>query len=194
MTDFACNTQLLLAAVCAKDAAEVQRLIPLSYSLRHPIFSDALKYAIKENDVACARLLAPAAEFMETTMLFSKNISVDMLHALLPWCDSDDRYNYLLTLIEKGSVAQIETVAQHCDCTYKDSLALKMAVVHHRDEVVDLLYPMSDGRVVLETLMRSTYPDKTLARLEEHIKNDQLRKTLIEETANVARNAVVRKM
>lgn len=193
MTDFARNTQLLLEAVYAKDAAEVQRLIPVSYSMRHPIFGHALIHAVAENDVACARLLAPAAEFMETTSLFSKNISVDMLHALLPWCESDDRYNYLVGLTEKGTVAQIETVAQHCQLS-TNSLALEMAVIHHRDDVVDVLYPLSNGHAALKNLQRSGYPDKMLARLKEHIKNQQLRETLIEETSNVARSAVVRKI
>ena len=193
MTDFARNTQLLLEAVRAKDAAEVQRLIPLSYSMRHLHFSHALIYAIEENDVACARLLAPAAEFMETTLLFSKNISVDMLYALLPWCDSDDRYNYLVGLTEKGTVAQIETVAQHCQLD-TNSLALEMAVIHHRDDVVDVLYPLSNGQAALKNLQRSGYPDKMLGRLKEHIKNQQLRETLIEETSDATRPTVVRKM
>lgn len=193
-TDFALNTQLLVDAIHAQNAQEVQRLIPLSYSMRHPHLGAALIYAINENDVACAKLLAPAAQFMDTTQLFSKDVSVDMLQALVPWCDNEDRCNYLFNLIEKGTVGQVAMVAQHCDCTHQNSLALQIAVVHHRDDLVDVLFPLSEGTVALEDLERAGYPDKMLKHLVERINSEHLRTKLIAEISVGKRNSTARKM
>lgn len=192
--DFARNTQLLVDAVHAKDAAEVERLIPLSHSMRNPHISRALLHAIATNDVACATLLAPAAEFMETTQGFPIGISVEMLQAVLPWCETDDRHNYFLSLIEHAEIGTIRAVAPCCDCMYKNSFALQMAVVHHRDDVVDLLYPLSNGPLAMEDLKKVGYPDKIFHRLQEHIDAEQLRTTLLQEISESTHSSVARKM
>lgn len=193
-TDFAHHTKLLVQAVHAKNAQEVERLIPLSYSMRHPDLSYALMHAIKENDVLCAKLLAPAAQFMEITHVFPRDIGLDMLKAVVPWCDNEDRFNYLIQLTEQGTVGQVATVAQHCDCMQDNSLALQRAVVHQRDSVVDILFPLSDGEAALKALQRAGNPPQFLARLMEHINNNMLRQTLMAEISESALSSVGRKM
>lgn len=192
--DFTRNTQLLVDAVCAKNAQEVQRLIPLSHSMRHPDLSCALMHAINENDVPCAELLAPAAQFMDITHVFPVDIGLGMLQAVLPWCDHDDLYNYLCALTERGTVGQVATVAQHCNCTDRQSLALQVAVVHHRNDLVDVLLPLSDGDVALKELQRAGYPPKLLKYLMEHIDAEHLRKTLLQEISESDHSSVARKM
>ncbi len=192
--DFSRNTQLLVDAVHAKDAAEVERLIPLAYSMRNAHIGRALLHAIATNDVACATLLGPAAKFMETTRSFPIDISVNMLQAVLPWCEEDDRHNYFLGLIESSGIGIIRATAPCCDCMHQNSLALQIAVVRQRDDVVDLLYPLSDGEVALKELEGSGYQRKLMARLVDHINNDKLRTTLMSEVSLGERILSERKM
>lgn len=192
--DFARNTQLLVDAVHAKNAQEVQRLIPLSHSMRHPDLSHALMHAINENDVPCAELLAPAAQFMDITQVFPVDIGLGMLQAVLPWCDHDDLNNYLCALTERGTVGHVATVAQYCDCTDQKSLALQLAVVHHRNDLVDVLLPLSDGGVALKELQRAGYPSKFLEYLMENLNNNTLRQTLLQEISESDHSPVARKI
>lgn len=185
MSNFEHYTQLLICAVHAQDAAAVEILIPLSYSMRHPHLNSALISAIKNNDVACAQLLAPAAQFVEITNMFPPNISNEMLAAVVPMCDSDDLNNYFIYIIQRGSVEQVTTIAQYCDCTDNNSMALQMAAVHRRDDLVEVLYSLSDGALALEELKKKRTPKAAYRYLEILVNNEKMRDILLEELSDM---------
>lgn len=116
------NMVLLWEAAKHGNADEVRRLIPISYCAKWN--SNPLMNAVRNGHAECVELLIPVSnpkDYNTALWFASGHDSVECVKLLL-------------------------TVA---DPKHKNSQALQSAVVHGNQEIVDLLYPLSDPDVAL---------------------------------------------
>lgn len=109
MNDIAHNTTLLIQAATIGDAAEVQRLIPVS----DPKFDDsrALRTAAEKGHFECVKLLAAVSDpksMNSKALEWAAYIGhLEMLQFLIPLCNPKDRNSYSL---------QMALYGKHLDC------------------------------------------------------------------------------
>lgn len=154
--DKSANMVLLWKAADGGNVEEVRRLIPISYCAKWN--SKPLINAARNGHTECVRLLIPVSDPRDynTALWFASG------------SDSVECVKLLLTV---------------ADPKHKDSQALVSAVVRKNQEIIDVLYPVSDPDKALEDMhMRYKYlmePYKDFAqRIEEGRFKRQLNKEL----------------
>lgn len=152
------NTLLLIEAARVGDAAEVERLIPLSV----PSFNcdKALRVAAENGNTECLTLLLPYSVLLNTDavplLLAAENGHVECVKMLAP---------FLAGGLEAWNQALFAaTCAGHAECVRflvaraqpqdKNSRALMAAVIYEHSACVDILYPHSDPVEALDELVR----------------------------------------
>lgn len=165
--------QLLWEAAKQGNVGEVRRLIPISHCAdwnSHPLIN-----AVRGEHVECVRLLIPVSN------------PKDYNTALVFACGRD-------------SVECVKLLLEVADPLYNHSQALQSAVINKNQEIVDLLYPLSDPDAALKhllntfkhTLRPSPYQD-FIDRVEEGRFQRQLNKE-IEAQQPTALSKLKRKM
>lgn len=170
--DKSANMVLLWKAADEGNVEEVRRLIPISYCTKWN--SRPLINAARNGHTECVRLLIPVSDPRDynTALWFASG------------SDSLECVKLLLTV---------------ADPKHKDSQALVSAVVRNNQEIIDVLYPVSDPDKALEDMhMRYKYlmePYKDFAqRVEEGRFKRQLTKVVVDTRDETPSNTPKRKM
>lgn len=122
---------LLWEAAKQGNADEVRRLIPISYCAQWN--STPLLNAVRNGHAECVKLLIPVSNPKD--------------------------YNTALWFASaRDSVECVQLLLTVADPKHKNSQALQSAVIHKKQEIIDLLYPLSD-------------PDTALAEITTRFKN-----------------------
>ncbi len=163
------NTQLLIQAAERGDAAEVQRLIPIS----EPSFNSswALQVAASDGYVDCVQLLIPVSEPK------TKN-SVTLRAAA-----------------RSGHAQCVALLIPVSDPKVYGSVALRIAAENGHTQCVELLYPVSEPMVALKQLQHD-HPDNynKWGQLYEMVQAERLRNTLNSEVGITTVVKVQRKL
>lgn len=162
------NTQLLIQAAQQGNAAQVQRLIPVSYSK----FSEnaALCYAARYGHTECVRLLIPVSDPTAAE-------SVALYYA-----------------VDGGHIECVRLLIPVSNPKDNASVALRRAY-HNNDAIcIDLLYPLSSPQEALHH-MQTHYPDEVNVwkELERRVSTEQ-RGKLNQEIGGAARIKSVRRI
>lgn len=154
--------------------------------------SEALWQAIECNHIQCVKVLAPVSEVVHKHLFTAVDTNDwEIFSALIDYIDFEKHPQALNQCLVRaarfGYHKILERLMDVANPAYQESLAFRWAVAGNHQHCIDLLYPVSDVRHILEYFRKDIERsngafnpiEKWYAPLKERFDADQLKQNLI---------------
>jgi len=156
MSNIEDNTKFLIQAAEKGDAAEVQRLIPLSDPKTYN--SQALHRSAYYGHADCVQLLIPVSDPCDILKWAARFGHAECVDLLIPVSHPEVCNGALIEAAAEGHVECVKRLIPVSNPKAHNSQALLRAAWSGHIQCIELLYPISEPQVALEQLQHH-YPD-----------------------------------
>lgn len=103
----------------------------------------------------------------------------EVVRYLSPWCSTSQHHDALSKAVVMGHHAVVDVLLPQCHIEPDNTYFLRLAVEHHHEPLIDLLFPLSDARTALKFL-QFDYDEGVWGCLAQRIKAQEEQQILNE--------------